>query len=88
VPGHTTTDDAGQDSGGQELDGSWPVMTENAYFDGDPATQSARRHLERVLKQPQPGRRWPWAAACIATVATWYLWPRGPARRITKETDR
>ena len=35
------------------------------FFDGDPATDSTRRHLERVLKQPQK-HRWTWVAAMVA----------------------
>ena len=35
-------------------------MSDRLYFDGDPATDSARRHMERVLKSPESARRWPW----------------------------
>jgi len=55
-------------------------MSENYYFDGDPSTESARRHLERVLKEPTRRRRWPWVAAAIAGAAAWYFWPRGRTR--------
>jgi hypothetical protein len=48
----------------------------DVYFDGDPATESARRHLERVLKEPHSHRRWPWVAASVAALAAWYFWPR------------
>ncbi len=52
-------------------------MSENYYFEGDPATDSARRHLERVLKEPAPrARRWPWVLTAIAGLGAWYLWPR------------
>lgn len=54
-------------------------MSENYYFDGDPSTDSARRHLERVLKDsPQRRRKWPWVIAAIAGAGAWYFWPRGP----------
>lgn len=56
------------------------------YFDGDPATDSARRHLERVLKEETPRRRWPWVAAGVAAFATWYFWPRGGQPRNDKES--
>lgn len=51
-------------------------MSENYYFDGDPSTDSARRHLERVLKEPPHGhRKWPWVLAAVAGTAAWYFWP-------------
>lgn len=54
-------------------------MSENYYFDGDPSTDSARRHLERVLKEPQhEHRKWPWVLAAVAGAAAWYFWPRTP----------
>lgn len=60
-------------------------MADDLYFDGDPATDSARRHLERVLKQPERRRRWPWVLAAATAAAAWYLWPRGRADRTAKE---
>jgi hypothetical protein len=62
-------------------------MAENYYyFDGDPETDSARRHLERVLKEPTtPHRKWPWVLAAVAGVATWYFWPRGTKNGDTPE---
>jgi hypothetical protein len=51
-------------------------MSDDLYFDGDPATDSARRHLERVLKEPERPRRWPWVIATATALAAWYLWPR------------
>lgn len=53
-------------------------MAENDYyFDGDPETDSARRHMERVLKEPATEHsKWPWVLAAVAGVATWYFWPR------------
>jgi hypothetical protein len=56
-------------------------MSDNLYFDGDPATDSARRHLERVLKEPEPHRKWPWVVAALAAAAAWYLWPREQASK-------
>jgi hypothetical protein len=55
-------------------------MSDRIYFEGDPATESARRHMERVLKSP-PRRRWPWLAAMFAggtAFAIWRFVKRGP----------
>lgn len=60
-------------------------MADEVHFDGDPATDSARRHLERVLKEPER-RRWPWVVATAMAVAAWYFWPRGRSGRNAKET--
>ena len=47
----------------------------NLHFEGDPQTDSARRHLERVLKtQDAPPRRWPWILGLVAGGSTWTLW--------------
>ena len=46
------------------------------YFDGDPATDSARRHMERVLKG-EPKRRWPWVLAALGSGAVWTLYRLG-----------
>jgi hypothetical protein len=54
-------------------------MNDDLYFDGDPATDSTRRHLEQVLKETRPRRRWPWMVGAVAAVAAWYFWPRGTA---------
>jgi hypothetical protein len=58
------------------------------YFDGDPATDSARRHLERVLKEPNRRRRRLWVAAPLAGLAAWYFWPRRPAGEAPAATPR
>jgi hypothetical protein len=52
-------------------------MADDLYFDGDPETDSTRRHLERVLKEPRTHRRWPWVVGSVAALAAWYFWPRG-----------
>src|SRR6478736_4859945 len=49
------------------------LMSDHIYFAGDPAQDSARRHLERVLRQPQP-RRWPLLAAIFAGGTAFTLW--------------
>jgi hypothetical protein len=72
--------------------GKWHrIMADNVHFDGDPATDSARRHLERVLKEPESRRRrWPWLAASITAVAAaWYFWPRrAPVREEPREAHK
>ena len=57
-----------------------PMMSDSPYFEGDPATESARRHMERVLKEPERPRRWPAIVAVIVGAAAWYFWPRQPTR--------
>jgi hypothetical protein len=51
-----------------------PTMPRTDYhFDGDPAINSTRRHLERVLRAPSPRRR-PWLAAILAGGAALTFW--------------
>jgi hypothetical protein len=56
-------------------------MNENVYFDGDPGTDSTRRHMERVLKTPEPARRWPWLLAALGGGGVWLLWHLGATAR-------
>lgn len=49
------------------------------YFEGDPATDSTRRRLERVLKE-ESRPRWPWFAF-LAASGTAYLWWQVRRRR-------
>ena len=51
-------------------------MSGGVYFEGDPATDSARRHMERVLKG-EPGPRWPWYLAALGSVGVWFIWRSG-----------
>jgi len=51
-------------------------MSGDLYFDGDPATDSARRHMERVLKG-EPTPRWPWVVAALGSGGLWMLWRLG-----------
>ena len=62
-------------------------MPDDLYFEGDPAYDSRRRHLERVLKGGPPRRRWPWVLAILAGGA-WTTWrmthpPHGPTDAAT-----
>jgi len=61
-------------------------MNDSVHFDGDPETDSARRHLERVLtgKEP-PRRRWPWMVAALGGGGLWLLWNSSRAAARTKD---
>ncbi len=50
------------------------------YFEGDPAVDSTRRHLERVLQGRQT-RHWPWLVAALAGGAAFAFW-RIRSRRV------
>jgi hypothetical protein len=54
-------------------------VADEVYFDGDPATDSARRHMERVLKGEPPPRRWPWVLAALGGGGVWWMWRLGRA---------
>jgi hypothetical protein len=55
-------------------------MSDHIYFSGDPEQDSARRHLERVLNQPQP-RKWAFLAALFAGGTAFTLWRVRQRRR-------
>lgn len=60
-------------------------MSDDVYFDGDPAVDSSRRHMERVLKgEPRP-RKWPWFLAAMAGGGLWALWRTAEQVRADKE---
>jgi hypothetical protein len=54
-------------------------MGDNVYFEGDPETDSARRHMERVLKGEPSRRKWPWMAAALGGGGLWFIWQAGRA---------
>jgi hypothetical protein len=60
-------------------------MNDSVHFEGDPATDSARRHMERVLKSTEPARRWPWALAALGSAGVWLLWHWGRTAARTKD---
>jgi hypothetical protein len=62
-----------------------PSMNDNVYFDGDPGTDSTRRHMERVLKAPEQPRRWPWVLAALGSGGVWLLWHLGRAAERTRD---
>lgn len=52
----------------------------DVYFEGDPATDSARRRLERLLKEPEPPpSRWPWIVAALGGGGLWMMFKWGRA---------
>jgi hypothetical protein len=59
-------------------------MSDEIYFSGDPATDSARRHLERVLYGPQR-QRVGWVAAVMAGATALTLWKVRRNRRARQE---
>jgi hypothetical protein len=74
----------------------WSDRVDDYHFEGDPAIDSTRRQLERVMKGEPPRRRWPWIAAAVAGGVAFAWWrlrraptdaasartePRSPARR-------
>jgi len=56
-------------------------MAEDLYFEGDPGTESTRRHMERVLRG-EPQRRWPWLLGMLAGGTAFAFWRVRRARRI------
>lgn len=48
-------------------------MPDSVFFEGDPETDSSRRHMERVLKG-EPTRKWPWLLAAIAGGGLFAVW--------------
>ena len=63
-------------------------MNDLVHFDGDPATDSARRRLERVLKSEEPPPRWPWILAALGGGGVWLLWRLGRVTARTAETSK
>ena len=55
------------------------------HFEGDPATDSARRRMERILKTTEPAPRWPWLLAALGSGGVWLLWHLG--RRAARTSD-
>ena len=44
------------------------------YFDGDPAVDSPRRHMERVLKGEGSRRKWPFVLMALGGGGLWAIW--------------
>ncbi|HEY0872256.1 MAG TPA: hypothetical protein VGD94_02195 [Vicinamibacterales bacterium] len=51
-------------------------MSDSVYFEGDPETDSTRRHMERVLKGER-APRWPWLLGALGGGAVWMFWRAG-----------
>lgn len=62
-------------------------MSDEVYFEGDPATDSARRRMERLLKSPEPPPRWPWLLAALGSGGVWMLWRWGRAAQDQRASD-
>jgi hypothetical protein len=62
-------------------------MADDVYLDGDPETESTRRHMERVLKGDGP-RRWPWLLGMLAGGTAIAFWRRRRARRAEDAATR
>jgi hypothetical protein len=60
-------------------------MDDEVYFDGDPATDSARRHMERVLKGEPSPPRWPWVLGALGGGGLLLMWRLGRAARARAE---
>jgi hypothetical protein len=57
------------------------IMADDSYyFAGDPATESTRRHMERVLKGERR-RRWPWLLGMLAGGTALAFWRARRGRR-------
>jgi hypothetical protein len=55
-------------------------VVDDLHFEGDPATDSTRRRLERILKEESPPR-WPWVAALAAGGTAFLFWQVRKRRR-------
>ena len=53
---------------------------DDLHFEGDPATDSTRRRLERILKEDSRPR-WPWVAALAAGGTAFLFWQARKRRR-------
>lgn len=57
------------------------------YFEGDPAVDSSRRHMERVLMGEPPRRKWPFVLAALGG-GLWALWRMAAEGAAARETRR
>ena len=55
------------------------------YFDGDPAVDSSRRHMERVLKGEPQRSKWPFVLVALGGGGLWALWRAASERARTAE---
>jgi hypothetical protein len=57
-------------------------VVDDLYFEGDPAVDSTRRRLERILKEePPPRPAWGWIAALAAGSTAFLFWQIRKRRR-------
>lgn len=62
-------------------------MNDSVYFEGDPETDSARRRMERLLKEKEPPPRWPWLMAALGSGGVWMLWRWGRTAQARRASD-
>jgi hypothetical protein len=65
----------------------WEDVVDDLHFEGDPATDSTRRRLERILKE-ESGPRWPWMAALAAGGTAFLFWQVRKRRRNGNGRDK
>ena len=57
-------------------------VVDDLHFEGDPARDSTRRRLERVMKEaPEPRSEWKWMAALAAGATALIFWQVRRRRR-------
>ena len=61
----------------QSLEG----VVDELHFEGDPAIDSTRRRLERVMKEGEPRSEWKWMAALAAGAGALIFWQVRRRRR-------
>jgi hypothetical protein len=61
----------------QSLEG----VVDELHFEGDPAIDSTRRRLERVMKAGEPRSEWKWMAALAAGAGALIFWQVKRRRR-------
>src|SRR6185436_8200732 len=64
-----------------------PYLMDELYLEGDPATDSTRRHLERVLAAHDRPRRGPWITAAVAGAAALGVWQWRRNRRPSRPVE-
>ena len=56
-------------------------VVDELHFEGDPARDSTRRRLERVMKEGEPRGEWKWMAALAAGAGALIFWQVRRRRR-------
>ena len=61
-------------------------VVDELHFEGDPAIDSTRRRLERVMKVGEPRSEWKWMAALAAGAGALIFWQVRRRRRNGEDT--